>query len=159
MPNLVTMDEARAQLRISNYGTNGSPDDLWLETWIPAVSEAVALWLKDGWRLYQWELDSNGDPVMDSNDDPIVVLNTNGDPVVRNVVRAAVLVELSSQYRFREGEGDNVVPSDAGHGYVLNKASTALLAPLRRPTMAYGATGIDGSLEGRWRPGFRGCCT
>jgi hypothetical protein len=29
-----------------------------------------------------------------------------------------------------------LVPSDAGYGYVLNKASTALLAPLRKSTVA-----------------------
>lgn len=158
MLELVTIDEARAHLRIDNYGTGGGPDDPWLSLWIPAVSEQVALWLKDSWRLYEWELDSNGDVVEDSNGDPIVVLDTNGDPVVRMVVKAAVLIELASQYRFREGEGkDNVVTPDAGYGYVLNKASTALLAPLRRPTMAYAA---DESAEGRrgWRRGYRGCC-
>jgi len=49
----------------------------------------------------------------------------------------AVLVEIASQYRYREGEGkDNVVTPDAGYGYVLNKASTALLVPLRKPTLA-----------------------
>ena len=52
-------------------------------------------------------------------------------------VRLAVLAEIASQFRFREGEGlDNVVTPDAGYGYILNKASTALLTPLRRPTVA-----------------------
>ena len=158
MLELVTIDEARAHLRIDNYGTGGGPDDPWLATWIPAVSAAVAGWLKDGWRLYQWEVDSSGAVVEDSNGDPIPALDTNGDPIVRPEVKGATLIELASQYRFREGEGkDNVVTPDAGYGYVLNKASTALLAPLRRPTMAYAA---DESTEGRrgWRRGYRGCC-
>ena len=52
------------------------------------------------------------------------------------VVKAAVLLELGSVYRFREGEGtENVVTPDAGYGYVLNKASTALLSSLRKPTI------------------------
>lgn len=132
MSNLVTLDEARDHLRLDE-----GPDDTWLATWIPVVSEAVALWLKDEWRLYQPEVDSDGEPVLDSDGRPVVVLDSDGEPVVRWTVKAACLVELASQYRFREGEGkDNAVPADAGHGYVLNKASTALLAPLRRPTVA-----------------------
>lgn len=132
MNNLVTLDEARDHLRLDE-----GPDDTWLATWIPVVSEAVALWLKDEWRLYQPEVGSDGEPVLDSDGRPVVVLDSDGEPVVRWAVKAACLVELASQYRFREGEGkDNVMPSDAGHGYVLNKASTALLTPLRRPTVA-----------------------
>jgi hypothetical protein len=132
MNNLVTLDEARDHLRLDE-----GPDDTWLATWIPVVSEAVALWLKDEWRLYQPEVDSDGEPVLDSDGRPVAVLDSDGEPVVRWAVKAACLVELASQYRFREGEGkDNVMPADAGHGYVLNKASTALLTPLRRPTVA-----------------------
>lgn len=132
MNNLVTLDEARDHLRLDE-----GPDDTWLATWIPVVSEAVALWLKDEWRLYQPEVGSDGEPVLDYDGRPVVVLDSDGEPVVRWTVKAACLVELASQYRFREGEGkDNVMPADAGHGYVLNKASTALLAPLRRPTVA-----------------------
>ena len=132
MNNLVTLDEARDHLRLDE-----GPDDTWLATWIPVVSEAVALWLKDEWRLYQPEVGSDGEPVLDSDGRPVVVLDSYGEPVVRWAVKAACLVELASQYRFREGEGkDNVMPADAGHGYVLNKASTSLLTPLRRPTVA-----------------------
>ena len=37
---------------------------------------------------------------------------------------------------FREGEGlDNVVTPDAGYGYTLNKASTAMLTALRKGTV------------------------
>ena len=70
------------------------------------------------------------------------ILDSDGEPVVKPVVRAACLLELASQYRFREGEGNNDTAyagrsfDGRGHGYVLNKASTALLAPLRRPTVA-----------------------
>jgi hypothetical protein len=158
MLELVTIDEARAQIRIDNFGSGGGPDDAWFALWIPVVSAAVAGWLKDGWRMYQWEVDSSGTVVEDSNGDPVPALDSNGNPIVRPEVRGAVALELASQFRFREGEGkDNVVTPDAGYGYVLNKASTALLAPLRRPTMAYSA---DDPAEGRrgWRRGYRGCC-
>lgn len=129
---LVTIEQARAHLRLEMTDSNGGPDDDWLAIFIPAISEAVASWVKEPARLYVPEVDSSDEIVVDSSGEPIPA-----EPLVpRAVVRAAVLLELSSVYRFREGEGkDNVVTPDAGHGYVLNKASTALLAPLRRPTV------------------------
>jgi hypothetical protein len=135
MRDLVTMAEAKHHLRIDDYDSSGSPDDPWLQIFIPAVSEAVATWLKHEWRLYVAEVDSYG-TVVDSSGDPVPALDSNGDPTPRPVVKAAVLVELASQYRFREGEGENVVPQDAGHGYILSKGATALLAGLRKSTVA-----------------------
>lgn len=128
MAELVSAAEARTHLRIES----GTGDDAWLAIFIPAISEAVLNWLKDEWRAYVPMEDSSG-IWTDSSGDPIPA-----EPLVAKwSVKAAVLVELASQYRYREGEGtDNVVPSDAGHGYVLNKASTALLQPLRKTTVA-----------------------
>lgn len=139
MLELITLADARAHLRLdfeddSNGGTG--PDDPWLAIFIPAISEAVAGWVKSTARLYEPEIDSNGQPVIDSDDEPVPQLDSDGEYTVRYSVRAAVLLELSNAYRFREGEGkDSAVPADAGHGYTLNKASTALLTPLRRPTV------------------------
>lgn len=130
MLELVTHDEAVAHLRLGE-----SADDAWLSIFIPAISAAVAGWLKDEWRLYLPETDSGG-IVVDSSGDPVPLQDSSGF-VVNPVVKAAVLLELGSTYRFREGEGkDNVVPDAAGYGYVLNKASTGMLAPLRKPTIA-----------------------
>lgn len=135
MLELVTIDDAREHLRL-DYDEEGGPDDPWLGIMIPAISEAVALWLKSPARLYMPEIDSGGNVVRDDNGDPVPLLDGDGNPVVRPVVRAAVLIELDSAYQFRAGEGkDNAVTPDAGYGYVLNKASTALLSPLRRPTV------------------------
>ena len=119
---LVTIDQAKDHLRI-----DGDYDDPWLEMMIPAVSQAVLLWLKDESRVYETEVDSNGDTV--------VIEDSNG-PVVRPVVKAAVLVELASQYRFREGEGVSTVLANWGHGYTLSMGATALLTPLRKSTVA-----------------------
>lgn len=136
MLELVTVDDARHQLRLDEPGSDGGPDDPWLAIAIPAISEAVRLWLKADWRLYLPARDSAGDVVVDSAGDPVPAEDSDG-PIVHPTVRLAVLVELASQFRFREGEGkDNVVTPDAGHGYVLNKASTALLSALRRSTVA-----------------------
>lgn len=131
--NLVTLAEARAHLRLdfeedSDEGTG--PDDTWLSVFIPAISQAVAGWVKEDARLYVPEIDSDDEIVVDSSGEPVPA-----EPLEpRAVVKAAVLLELSSVYRYREGEGkDNAMP--AADGYVLNKASTSLLAPLRRPTV------------------------
>lgn len=134
MVDLITIDEARAHLRLDNFDSSGGADDAWLATWIPAVSQAVMTWLKDDWRAYVIELDSDGAQVIDSAGDPVPALDSSGDPTPKPVVRAAALIELGSQFRFREGEGDNVVPDNAGHGYILCKTATALLAGLRKST-------------------------
>lgn len=131
---LVTVEEARAQLRL-DADSAGGPDDVWLDIFIPAISNAVALWLKDSWRLYVPELDSAGEIVTDSSGDPVPSEDSSG-PILQPAVRAAVLVELASQYRFREGEGDNRVDPSEGHGYALSKTATALLTGLRRSTVS-----------------------
>lgn len=128
MAELVTLAEAQNHLRLDT----GTADDAWLSVFIPAISEAVLGWLKDEWRAYVPEETSAG-VVTDSNGDPIPAIPL----VARPSVKAAVLLELGNAYRNREGEGkDNVVPDAAGWGYVLNKASTAILAPLRKSTLA-----------------------
>lgn len=111
MVDLVTKEQAKAHLYIDDDSR-----DEWLDVFIPAMSDAVILWVKHIDRVY-----------VDPEVDPLVV---------RPVVVAAVLVELASQFRFREGEGDNRVDASEGHGYVLSKTSTALLTSLRKPTVA-----------------------
>lgn len=131
MVDLVTTDEAITHLRAD------VADEPWLEIFIPAISDAVFRWLKDPWRAYVLETDADGYDIFDSNGDGVPLEDSNGDLTVKPVVKAAVLVELAGQFRYREGEGvDNVVPSEAGYGYVLNKGATALLAPLRKSTLA-----------------------
>jgi hypothetical protein len=127
----VTKAEAYAQLRLDS-----AADDAWLNIFIPAVSGAVLAWLKEDWRAYDPELDANGDPVIDSAGDEVPAVDSDGDMTPRAVVKAAVLVELASQYRFRDGSGkDNVVPDAAGHGYILSKGATAILSGLRKSTV------------------------
>lgn len=127
---LVTVDEALAQIR----GDEEADSD-WLTLWIPIVSGAIQTWLKDEWRLYVPAEDSDGEVMRDSDGDPVPA-EVDGEPVVQPAVRGAVLVELASQFRFREGEGDNRVDQQEGHGYVLSKTATALLAGLRKPTVS-----------------------
>jgi hypothetical protein len=136
MLELVTIDDARQQLRLDEIDSSGGADDAWLALAIPGVSEAVRTWLKDDWRLYLPERDSDGAVITDTDGDPIPAEDSNGSPITHPTVRLAVLLELASQFRYREGEGENVVPADAGHGYTLSKGATALLSGLRKPTVA-----------------------
>lgn len=136
MLELVTIDDARQQLRLDEIDSNGGADDAWLALAIPGVSEAVRSWLKDDWRLYLPERDTSGAIITDTDGDPIPAEDSNGNPITHPTVRLAVLLELASQFRYREGEGENVVPADAGHGYTLSKGATAILAGLRKPTVA-----------------------
>lgn len=133
MLELVSFEDAKHQLRIDD---DDDSHDEWLALFIPAVSEAVASWLKDRWRLYLPARDSDGEVVLDSDEIPVPAEDSNGDPIVHPIVRAAVLIELASQFRFREGEGDNRVEAHEGHGYTLSKTATALLSGMRKSTVA-----------------------
>lgn len=131
---LVTLEEAHHHLRLIVF--NGvSPDDPWLDVWIPVIERAVRAWLKDEWRLYEWETDSNGDVIRDEDGVPVAAFDSNG-PIVNPIVRGAILVELAAQYRFREADGAPQAPSHWGYGYSLGIGATALLATLRKPTVA-----------------------
>lgn len=133
MLELVSFEDAKHHLRIDD---DDDSHDEWLALFVPAVSEAVASWLKDRWRLYLPARDSDGEVVLDSDEIPVPAEDSNGDPIVHPIVRAAVLIELASQFRFREGEGDNRVEAHEGHGYTLSKTATALLSGLRKSTVA-----------------------
>lgn len=130
MAELVTMNEARAHLRIDS-----DADDEWLQIWIPAIGDAVLSWLKNSWRLYAQLKDADGVVQMDGNGVPLPLLDANGAPVVNPRVKSAALVELAQQYRFRDGSDAGVVPSHAGHGYVLGAGATALLSGARKSTV------------------------
>ncbi len=128
--NLVTFEEAYGHLHIDN-----DAEDLWLDVMIAALSAAVLSWLKDDWRAYIAVLDSNGDPLIDSNGDEIPALDENNEMTPKPQAKAAVLVELAQQYRFRDGSGAAAVPAHWGHGYVLGAGATSLLSSLRKTTV------------------------
>lgn len=130
MASLVTLDEVRDHLMVDSVAVNP-----WINMMIPAISQAVLSWLKDDWRAYETMQDSNGEPIEDSAGDQFPVLDSNGEPIAKPMVKAATLIELASQFRFRDGDGVAAVPSHWGHGHVLSMGATALLVALRRPTV------------------------
>lgn len=105
IPDLITISDAREHLRLDSENGIG-PDDAWLAIWIPAVSQAVGLWLRDESRAFFEDTDGKH---------------------VHPVVRAAALVELATQYRNREDR-----PTDSPN-YILNRSSAMLLSGLRAP--------------------------
>ena len=130
MADFVTTAEAREHLRAT------TADDSWLAIWIPAISAAVLSWLKEDWRAYLPALDADGVALVDSSGDEIPMEDSDGDHTVKPQVKAAVLVELAQQYRFRDGSGAAAVPSHWGHGYVLGAGATILLVAVRKATVA-----------------------
>jgi hypothetical protein len=130
MAQLVTRAEVRDHLMVDNNAV-----DPWIDMMILAISGAVISWLKDEWRAYETEVDSNGEPIEDSNGDQFPILDSNGDPTTKPMVKAATLVEIASQFRFRDGDGVATVPSNWGHGHVLCMGATSLLVAARKPTV------------------------
>lgn len=116
---LVTEAEASAHLRLD------ADESTWLAVWIPAVSGAIMSWLKEDRRIYLPLEDSSG-----------IIEDSNGDPLpsdtIHPTIKAAALVELASQYRFRDGDGAAVVPPHWGHGHQLCAGATALLVAFRK---------------------------
>lgn len=124
---LVSFDEARHQLRID---ADDDSHDEWLALFIPSVSESVASWLKDRWRLYLPERDSNDDVVIDSDGVPVPAEDDQGRRIVHPIVRAAVLLELAVLFELRKGGDEHRLD-----GYTLSKAATNILTGLRKPTV------------------------
>lgn len=131
MLQLVTTADCAAHLRLDT-----TADDPWLAIWIPAISQAIQQWLKEDWRLYVVLREADGSIALDSAGEPILEVDTSGNPIVNPAVRAACLVELGQQFRFRDGSGAQAVPSHWGHGFNLGAAATSLLTPLRKSTVA-----------------------
>ncbi len=116
---MITVEDCKLHCRVDH-----DADDAWFETMIEVVSQAVELWLGEKERMYELYEDSNGDlvPVVDSSDLPVLL----------PIVRGAMLIEISMQYKSREGGDQASIPAHWGHGYVLGLGATSLLTGLRK---------------------------
>lgn len=129
MIELVTLQEASDHLR---RDTNADDGDLILK--IQGASQAVLNYLKNA-PYYYLELDSNGESVLDSNEDPVPEFDSNGFEVIRPEVKAATLLLLGEFYKNREGMQEGEIDPQFGYGY-LPRPVVALLYPLRDPALA-----------------------
>lgn len=120
----VTLERGKQHLNMDH-----NLDDVLIETYIGAASEAVKNYLKSA-SPYEVERDSNDDPILDSNDDPTYVVDSSGDKVVKYAVQAATLLQLGFLYKDRDENADGTY--DMGY---LPKPVTALLYALRDPAL------------------------
>ncbi|MFL3604301.1 head-tail connector protein [Pseudomonas aeruginosa] len=121
----VTLERAKAHL-----GMEHDEDDTLISAYISAASGAVKNYLKSA-SAYEVERDSNDDPALDSNGDPVYARDSNGAKEVRLEVQQAVLLLIGFFYKDRDENPDGAFEQ----GY-LPKPVTALLYPLRDPALA-----------------------
>lgn len=114
---LVTLQQAKDHLRMDHAYDD---DDITLK--VQAASAAIIDYLKDYADSF---LDSAGDVIIDST----------GEPDVPYQVKAATLLLVGDFYMNREPTASDPVDAQYGYGY-LPRAVTALLYPLRDPTVA-----------------------
>lgn len=130
-PNLVDIADARLHVRADD-----GDSDAWFEFWIPIVSEMVASWLGDSWRLYELQRDDSGEIVRDENGTPLPMLDALGEPILNRLVKGAAIVELADIYANREGESRRFMENGGAWGYTLCAGATAILQGIRKSRMA-----------------------
>lgn len=134
-PNLVEIHDARVHVRADDMDS-----DEWFAFWIPLVSELIASWLGDTWRLYELQRDDNGDIVTDENGTPVPMRDAFGEPIINRLVRGAALVELADIYTNREGESRKFMEQAGNAGgawcYTLCAGATAILSGIRKSRIA-----------------------
>lgn len=134
MVMLVTLQQASDHLR---RDTTDDDNDLRLK--IGAVSRAILNYLKDDMLAYQFEMDRNGQPVLDSAGDIIYLEDSAGDFIPREEVQAAVLIMLGVVYVDRDAK-EYVDPRAGGGQERLGNMSLPrvvhwILDPIRTPTL------------------------
>ena len=118
----VTLERGKQHLNMDH-----NLDDMLIEAYIAAASEAVKNYLKSA-SPYEIERDSNDDPILDSAGDPTYVVDSSGDKLVKYSVQAATLLQLGFLYKDRDENADGAY--DTGY---LPKPVMALLYSLRDP--------------------------
>ena len=124
MSEYCTLDEAKSHLRVDNDFEDA---DITLK--IQGASQMVKNYLKSA-SPWLPEYDSNDDVVLDSNDEPVLYLDSTGQPVPKFEVKIATLILVGILYRDRDGEE----MSSWQMGY-LPAPVTALLYPIRDPAL------------------------
>lgn len=120
----VTLERGKQHLNMDH-----DLDDVLITAYIGAASGAVKNYLKSA-SPYEVARDSNDDPILDSAEDPIYVVDSSGDKVVKYEVQAAVLLMLGFLYKDRDENPDQAF----AQGF-LPKPITALLYALRDPAL------------------------
>lgn len=135
MVMLVTLQQASDHLR---RDTDDDDDDLTLK--IQSASAAILNYLKDHMLAYQFEMDDDGTPVLDSAGDIVYLEDSNGDFIPRPEVQQAVLLMLGVFYMDRDAK-EYVDPRSGGGLERLGNMSLPrsvhwLLDTIRLPTLS-----------------------
>jgi len=94
---------------------------------IQAASAAVKNYLKD-FSPYQAERDEDDDYIVDSNFEPVILLDSGGNKEVKAEVKLAVMLEVDRRINRKS------VALESEFGYLAND-TVALLYPLRDPAL------------------------
>lgn len=132
MVMLVTLEQAKEYLRYDNDDA-----DTEIEFMIKSISKAILNYLKDYMLAYQFEQDEHGNAVLDSDDEKIYLLDSNGDYIPREEVQQAVLFMLGYSDKSRSGEDylDRVVRPNRLGDLTLPRVVHWILDAIRTPTM------------------------
>lgn len=132
MVMLVTLEQASEHLR-----RDTTDDDADLTLKIQAASNGVVNYLKNEMLAYQYDVDVQGIPVLDSSGDLIYLIDSAGDYVARQEVQAAVLMIIGVFYADRSPQAYMEKGGEPRLGNMsLPKAVHWLLDPLRTPSIA-----------------------
>lgn len=118
----VTLETAKEYCRIQHCALDDT-----IQLLIQAASNAVKNYLKD-FSAYEAERNADDDYVLDSNFEPEIQLDNDGNRVVKAEVKLAVLYEVDR--RLKNPNADDQIQA----GY-LSAVSTSLLYPLRDPAL------------------------
>lgn len=108
MVMLVTLQEASDHLR---RDTNDDDADLIIK--ISAASAAVQNYLKDPLLVYEFAQDEYGQDLLDSSGNPYLAVDSNGNYIVRQEAKAAVLLIVGVLYIDRDAK-EYVDPRSGG---------------------------------------------
>lgn len=123
---LVTLEEAKDHLNVD------FPDaDADIRLKVKSASGAVLNYLKSRRMLYKFQYNEQGDLVLDSQGNGTYELDSQGDRIIRDEVKHAVL--LLTGIFFRDRDGVEMALWQPGF---LPAPVTALLYPLRDPAIA-----------------------
>lgn len=135
MVMLVTLEQASEHLR---RDTSDDDSDLILK--IHAASAAIQNYLKNPLLAFQYLTDENGVIILDSSDQPELVVDSAGNYIARPEVQIATLIMIGIFYADRDAK--EYINPRAGGGLErlgnmsLPRAVHWLLDPIRTPSLA-----------------------
>ncbi len=121
----ITLEQAKHQLEMDH-----DDDDSLITGYIKSASSAAKNYLKSA-SPFEVERDLHGNPIQDSNGDPVYITDSQESMIVRDEVQLAVMLLVAISYKDRDNNADGAYEQ----GY-LPKPVTALLYPLRDPALA-----------------------